>query len=324
MAFFNYGFKRLPCPSDPVLPSPLGFLNKLVPSTSIVEANKEVSERIVKCKGRKRASYLKVTAEMKAKVGKYTAENGIVSAMRKFSQQFPPDSLKESTVRCWKHLYLRELQRLRREGKEMTCVEVLPMVKTGCPLLLGNELDKEVVQAYLDLRKVGGHVNSAVAIAAGLGIVHSKDSRLLAENGGGIVLSKGWAQSLMSRMGFVKRKACSTVKVTVENFEEMKIQFLFNIQVFVTMEEIPPDLIINWDHTGINYVPISKWTMEKEGTKRIEIVGIDNKRQLTAVFTGVMSGEFLPVQLIYQGKTKACLPKVKFPGGWDIMCSPTH
>ena len=326
MALFDYGFKRLSCPSDPrpVLPSPLGSLNKLVPSTSIVEANKEVSERIVKCKDGKKASYLKVTPEMKAKVGKYAAENGIVSAIRKFSQQFPPDSLKESTVRGWKQLYLRELQRLRREGKKMAHVKVLPMVKTGRLLLLGNELDKEV-QAYLiGLRKVGGHVNSAVAIAAGRGIVRSRDSRLLAENGGGIVLSKGWAQLLMSRMGFVKRKACSTAKVTVENFEEMKIQFLFDIQVFVNMEEIPPDLIINWDHTGINYVPISKWTMEKEGTKRIEIAGVDDKRQFTAVFAGAMSGEFLPVQLIYQGKTKACLPKVKFPDGWDVTCSPTH
>ena len=179
MALFNYGFNRLSCPSDPVLPTLLGSLNKLVPSTLIVEANKEVSERIVKCKDGTRASYLKVTPEMKAKVGKYAAENGIVSAIRKFSQQFPPDSLKESTVHVWKQLYLRELQRLRREGKEMACLKVLPMVKTGRPLLLGNELNKEV-QAYLiDLSKVGGHVNSAVVIAAGREVVCSKDSRLL-------------------------------------------------------------------------------------------------------------------------------------------------
>ena len=46
------------------------------------------------------------------------------------------------------------------------------------------------------------------------------------------------------------------------------------------MEVIPPDLIINWDHTGINYVPVSKWTMEKKGTKRIEIAGIDEKGSL--------------------------------------------
>ena len=47
--------------------------------------------------------------------------------------------------------------------------------------------------------------------------MHSKDRRLLAENGGSIVLSKGWAQSLMSRMGFVKRKTRNKAKVTVEN-----------------------------------------------------------------------------------------------------------
>ena len=95
----------------------------------------------------------------------------------------------------------------------MARVGVLPMVKTGRLLLLGNELGKEVQAYFIDLCKVGGHVNSAVAIVTGRGIVRSKDSRLLAENGGGIVLSKGWAQSLRSRMGFVKRKVCSTAKV---------------------------------------------------------------------------------------------------------------
>ena len=87
------------------------------------------------------------------------------------------------------------------------------------------------------------------------------------------------------------------------------------------MEEIPIDLIINWDHTGTNYVPVSKWTMEKEGTKRIEIAGIEDKRQFTAVYASVMSGEFLQVQLTYQGKTKAYL---QFSDGWNVTRSPHH
>ena len=48
--------------------------------------------------------------------------------------------------------------------------------------------------------------------------------------------------------------------------------------------------------------------MEMAGTKRVEIIGKDNKRQLTAVFGCSMSGDFLPPQLIYHGKTKKCLP----------------
>ena len=68
------------------------------------------------------------------------------------------------------------------------------------------------------------------------------------------------------------------------------------------MDEIPSDLIINFDQTGINYVPISSWTMEKEVAKRVEMVAKDNKRQMTAVFARSLSGDFLPPQLIYEGK----------------------
>ena len=38
------------------------------------------------------------------------------------------------------------------------------------------------------------------------------------------------------------------------------------------MEEIPDSLIINWDQTGINYVPVSQWTMAKQGWKHVEVV----------------------------------------------------
>ena len=65
---------------------------------------------------------------------------------------------------------------------------------------------------------------------------------------------------------------------------------------------------INWDHTGINYAPVSKWTMAKEGSKRVDIVGMDDKRQITAVFGCTMDGDFLPPQIIYGGKTPQCLP----------------
>ncbi len=65
------------------------------------------------------------------------------------------------------------------------------------------------------------------------------------------------------------------------------------------MEEIPSQLVINWDHTGINLVPVSNWTMAKEGSKRIAIFGKDDKCQITAVLAGTMSGEFLYPQILY-------------------------
>ena len=60
------------------------------------------------------------------------------------------------------------------------------------------------------------------------------------------------------------------------------------------MEDIPRELIFNWDHTGISIVPGLSWTMELKGSKRVEVVGINNKRQITAVFCGTAKGHFLP------------------------------
>ena len=60
------------------------------------------------------------------------------------------------------------------------------------------------------------------------------------------------------------------------------------------------------------------------GRGRKEIAGKDDKRQLTAVFAGSMSGESLPPQLIYQGKTTRCLPHYDFPAGWHLIYSPNH
>lgn len=122
----------------------------------------------------------------------------------------------------------------------------------------------------------------------------------------------------MKRMGYVKRKACSKAKIDVERFKEIKEVFLLDVKNVITMDEIPVELIINFDQTALNYVPATSWTMEKEGTKRVEVVAKDDKWQITAVFGGSMSGDFLPPQLIYEGKTDQCLPQYKFPSSWHI------
>ena len=98
--------------------------------------------------------------------------------------------------------------------------------------------------------------NSAMVITIAEGIIMNKDTNLLACNG---------AKSLLTRMGFVKRKVCSKAKVNVSQFQKLKDEFLLE----VSMDEIPADLVINFDQTALSYVPTSLWTMEQEGTKRV-------------------------------------------------------
>ena len=56
----------------------------------------------------------------------------------------------------------------------------------------------------------------------------------------------------------------------------------------------------------------------------MEVAGLGDKRQITAVFGFTLAGDFLPVQLMYQGKTNACHPQVNFPEGWSITHTPNH
>ena len=137
-------------------------------------------------------------------------------------------------------------------------------------------------------------------------------------------MTKDWAKYLMERMGFVKRRASTKAKVSVSDFNQLKAQFVFDVKAVIEMEDIPCKLVINWDQTGIHYVPVSSWTMAKEGSKRVEIAGINDKRQITAVFGSTMSGDFLPPQLIYKGKTSKSLPSVTFPSDWHVTFTENH
>ena len=66
------------------------------------------------------------------------------------------------------------------ESGDSEIVQQLPPKKKGCPLLLGEELDRQVRDYLQVLRKNGITVNTAIVIACGDGITRSKDANLLA------------------------------------------------------------------------------------------------------------------------------------------------
>ena len=55
------------------------------------------------------------------------------------------------------------------------------------------------------------------------------------------------------------------------------------------MEEGPPQLVFNWDQTGIGVVPGSAWALDLKGSKRVEIVGITDKHQMNCLVLWVIS-----------------------------------
>ena len=89
---------------------------------------------------------------------------------------------------------------------------------------------------------------TSVAIAVGQGILLSKNPTLSAN-----LLTKEWAKYLFKRMGLVKRKDNTKAKVEIEKFDEVRKLFHQDIRNVIVMDEVPAELVVNWDQT----VPVS-------------------------------------------------------------------
>lgn len=192
----------------------------------------------------------------------------------------------------WKAKYTDELNQKWAIGDfkangEVT-VECLPFKKRGWPLLLGCELDDQVKSYINDLRGKGGNVYNTTIIACAEAMVNRVDKKLLKDNSGSVDLSKTFTKSLHWW------KATTSAKVKSSYFEELKEQCLLDIKAAVETLDIPMDLIMNWDHTGVNIVPGYHWTMKEKGTKRVECTSLDDKCQITVVICATTSSIFLP------------------------------
>ena len=90
------------------------------------------------------------------------------------------------------------------------------------------------------------------------------------------------------------------------------------------MNEVPSEVIFNWDQMALHLVSTGQWTMHRAREKVITISNSDDKRQVTAVFAATLTGDFLAPQIIYKGKTQCSHPKVSVPSGWDLWHSDNH
>ena len=165
-------------------------------------------------KSHQRGKYNSYTPEQRARIGKYAAENGATRAAKHFTAAWGI-SINESTARRLKSEYLMKLkqeisERKDQQGEDTTTGEpvVIKTLETkdrGRPLLLGKELDAAVQEFVNNLRAANGVVIRVVVMGAAEGIVCHRDVSKLSSHSGHIEITKSWAKSLLTRMGFVKR-----------------------------------------------------------------------------------------------------------------------
>ena len=134
-----------------------------------------------------------------------------------------------------------------------------------------------------------------------------------------------WSKSLFKRMGF-KRRLATTGKVSMspELHQEIQEAYLYSLVKKIEENDIPASLVLNLDQAPSKFVPGCNKTLAKKGSKTVSIAGSADKRMITATFVITLSEDFLPIQLIYGGKTKKSIPAVKFPDEFHVTANLKH
>jgi hypothetical protein len=73
----------------------------------------------------------------------------------------------------------------------------------------------------------------------------------------------------------------------------------------VSEKDIPAELMINADQTGANLFPVSHRTYAAVGARQVRQLGLDDKRQITAMLAATAAGDTLPLMAIFQVGTGA-------------------
>ena len=268
-------------------------------------------------RGKGSGSYTHYTEEQRAKIGKYALENGNERTRRHFSSQLP--NLKESTIRIsFKVAYKRKLDEERKKSNPQPVTQIPTKPKGRPPILL--DLDEKLIKFFKAVRVKGGVVNIHIVRVAAKALIESSPSSQHLRN---FTMARSLVQSLYRRMGYSRR--AGTTARPPGLYDEYRRDFLQDIDKKVKEYNIPPELVLNSDQTTSSYVSVGKSTMAARGSKTIAIKGMSEKRAITLNFVVTYSNEFLPMQVIYSGKTKASQHRdFNFPPGFFVTQNPKH
>ena len=86
--------------------------------------------------------------------------------------------------------------------------------------------------------------------------------------------------------------------MTIPNFTKLE-KFLVDISAEILIYNMPSQLIFNWDQTVIHLGPTGLRIMNQAKDKAISIAHSDDKQQIMAVVAASLSGECIPIELVY-------------------------
>lgn len=287
------------------------YLKSATGHASSTELNLAETE-ILKSYQKKQVYQTNTPENVKKEVGEYALINGTQAAIRVFSKKYPSIKFNRTSVNYWK-------------SKSKSGPNDSGFKKAGRPNMLDDVLLVKVKDIAMGTRMSGGVINRRQLINIGTGVLRANKPEMLKEFGGTIELTEGWARHVLKSMNWSKRKATTgKVEPSAQFLAEEKFTFQKAIAKAIEDNDIPASLVINLDQTPLSYVSPGKYTFHFKGSKHVPVKGVDDKRQITATFGASAEGNFLPMQVIYGGKTKRCLPTFEFPDSFSVSFTENH
>ena len=195
--------------------------------------------------------------------------------------------------------------------------KALTQGKRGKRTMVPAEIDEKVLEMIRSMCNAGVVINFHTVAGLATGIVLANDRTLLKQNGGTVKFTVGWCQSIFRRFSNPKPLIAPGL------IKEIGI-FYKEIRQLVKCFNIPKELVINIDQIQLPFVLVISYTMENKCNQCVPVAGTTDYRQITGTFSVSLSGDFLPVQLIYQGKTKRCQPTYPFPREFHVTQTKKH
>ena len=331
MSLFQYGFRRVSANSAaqegenlegtpahmPTEESGLGRVEYDSTTTSVSElADPTPAAK----KRRTRGKYTQYTPEQRAHIGKYALDNGNERARPHFLPNYP--DLRESTIRNFKKAYKERMQYQRKQLHPQPVTAITAQPRGRPPILL--ELDEKLIKFLRAIRTKGGVINIHVVRAATKALIASNP--LTSQHLVKFDMPRSWVQSIYRCMGYTKRMGTTTRPPVPQGlYDECRRAYLSDIEEKMKKHSIPPELVLNSDQTPSSYMSVGRATMAASGSSSVPIKGLTDKRNITLTFVVSLAGEFLPLQIIYGGKTAASLPRgFQFLAGFCLSQNPKH
>ncbi|KAG7099906.1 hypothetical protein E1B28_001705 [Marasmius oreades] len=179
-----------------------------------------------------------------------------------------------------------------------------------------------IKHAIISLRTSGLAVNVGIARSIMLAIIKEQKPEILSEH---FECSERFVRDfLQSTLNYTIRKGTRAAAHLPADADDQCERTFYRLVYPMLWDNIPPELVVNVDQLGVYILPNGSMTYHTKGTKQVDIVGKEEKRAFTLLVASTPSGDFLPFQQVWGGRSKLSLPSKNATGFSEALDRGFH